>query len=179
MFRNIRVSQIEERLSHGSLYKDHDLVFAYSNGEPIRVSYYSQGFSKLVKQIKGLPHVSFHGLRHLHATLLLQQGIHPKVVSERLGHKSIDITMNLYSHVMPNMQKEAVQKLDNLFFPKQHFSRLKVCNSFANLAFCGKGIISSILKALDICVYIWRTHQESNLGTRFRSSVRNSTERKR
>jgi integrase len=65
-----------------------------------------------------IPHVRFHDLRHSHATLLLQQGEHPKIVSERLGHSSIAITMDTYSHVMPNMQKETADKLDDFLFGK-------------------------------------------------------------
>jgi len=53
-----------------------------------------------------------HDLRHTHATMLLRQGVHPKVVSERLGHASIGITLDTYSHVMPGMQEEAAEKID-------------------------------------------------------------------
>ena len=58
--------------------------------------------------------VRFHDLRHTHATLLLRQGIHPKVVSERLGHSTINITLDTYSHVMPDMQDEAAEKLNGV-----------------------------------------------------------------
>src|SRR5437773_167308 len=63
----------------------------------------------------GLPHVRFHDLRHAHATLMLLQGVHPKVVSERLGHASVGITLDTYSHVLPSMQSEAVRAFDQLF----------------------------------------------------------------
>jgi len=56
--------------------------------------------------------VRFHDLRHTHATQLLQAGVHPKVVQERLGHASIGITLDTYSHVMPGMQEEAAEKID-------------------------------------------------------------------
>jgi len=56
--------------------------------------------------------VRFHDLRHTHTTLLLRQGVHPKVVSERLGHPTINITLDSYSHIMPDMQDEAAEKLD-------------------------------------------------------------------
>ena len=68
---------------------------------------------KLVDK-SGLPYIRFHDLRHTHATLLLQQGIHPKIVSERLGHSTIGITMDTYTHVLPNMQKEAAQQFERL-----------------------------------------------------------------
>lgn len=63
----------------------------------------------------GLPPVRFHDLRHTHATLILQQGIHPKIVSERLGHSSIGITLDTYSHVLLSMQAEAAKAVDEIF----------------------------------------------------------------
>ena len=62
----------------------------------------------------GFKHVTFHDLRHTHATHLLEQNIHPKIVSERLGHSTIALTMNTYSHVMPTMQEEAANKVDDM-----------------------------------------------------------------
>ena len=59
-----------------------------------------------------LPHLRFHDLRHAHATHLLASGLHPKVASERLGHSRIGVTLDLYSHVMPGMQEDAVAKVD-------------------------------------------------------------------
>jgi integrase len=61
-----------------------------------------------------LKHVTFHDLRHTHATHLLEQNIHPKVVSVRLGHSTIEITLDTYSHVLPNMQEEAASVTDEL-----------------------------------------------------------------
>ena len=61
-----------------------------------------------------MPHLTFHGLRHAHATLSLKAGINPKIVSEALGHSKVGITLDLYSHVLPNMQKEAAQVVANL-----------------------------------------------------------------
>jgi len=63
----------------------------------------------------GLPDVRFHDLRHSAATLLLSKGVHPKVVQEILGHSEISMTMDIYSHVLPTMQKDAMSRLDNLF----------------------------------------------------------------
>ncbi|WXJ81034.1 Tyrosine recombinase XerC [Moorella humiferrea] len=62
----------------------------------------------------GLPRLNFHYLRHTHASLLLQAGVDIKIISERLGHSSIRITYDIYSHLMPGMQKEAVNRLENL-----------------------------------------------------------------
>ncbi len=65
-----------------------------------------------------LPPIRFHDLRHTAATRLLEQGVHPKVVSEMLGHASVAITLDIYSHVTPDMQRQAVSALDGLF-PRQ------------------------------------------------------------
>ncbi|SHF28148.1 Phage integrase family protein [Seinonella peptonophila] len=77
--------------------------------------FFGSHYADVIKELK-LPHTRFHDLRHGHATLLLQNRIHPKIVTERLGHSSMIITMDTYSHVLPNMQKEAAQKLDNFLF---------------------------------------------------------------
>lgn len=65
----------------------------------------------------GLPNLHFHDLRHTAATLMLKEGIHPKVVQERLGHSQISLTLDTYSHVLPSMQAEAAEKLDQLLTP--------------------------------------------------------------
>ena len=62
----------------------------------------------------GLPHICFHDLRHTHATLLLKGGIHPKIVSERLGHANIGITLDTYSYVLPGLQERAAEHFDKL-----------------------------------------------------------------
>ena len=65
----------------------------------------------------GLPNIRFHDLRHTAATLMLQQGTHPKIVQERLGHSDISLTLNTYSHVLPSMQEEAAEKMDEILVP--------------------------------------------------------------
>ena len=62
-----------------------------------------------------LPIIRFHDLRHTAATIMLSQGVHPKIVQERLGHSTISMTLDTYSHVLPTMQKEAAEKLDRLY----------------------------------------------------------------
>ena len=64
-------------------------------------------------RMKDLPRVRFHDLRHSHATQLLASGVHPKIASERLGHASVGITLDLYSHVTETMQEDAAVKLDS------------------------------------------------------------------
>ena len=76
------------------------------DGRPLNPDTLSAGSARYLRH-KELPQVRFHDLRHAHATLMLTQGVHPKVVSERLGHASIGITLDLYSHVLPSLQTEA------------------------------------------------------------------------
>ncbi|WP_342042830.1 site-specific integrase [Bacillus sp. OTU2372] len=111
--KKIYKQQLENKLLIGQGYKDLDLVFAQRNGKPIQPTEMARNYRKIV-DLSGLPYIRFHDLRHTHATLLLKQGVHPKVVSERLGHSTIGITMDTYTHVLPNMQKEAALLLEQL-----------------------------------------------------------------
>ena len=95
---------------------DLDLVLDAGDGSPRHPDTLSSGWYSFLKR-SGLPHVRFHDLRHAHATLMLLQGVHPKVVSERLGHASVGITLDTYSHVLPSMQTEAAAAIDQLFAP--------------------------------------------------------------
>ena len=90
-----------------------DLVFAYPDGSPLDPSTVTHAFGKLIKKA-GLPHIRFHDLRHTHATLMLKGGVHPKIVSERLGHANIGITLDTYSHVVPGLQEAAALRFDAL-----------------------------------------------------------------
>ena len=94
-----------------------DCVFVFVNehgGWLRRTHFHDHCFKPLLKKA-GLPLIRFHDLRHTAATLLLQENVHPKVVQERLGHSQISVTLNTYSHVLPTMQKEAAERLDQLF----------------------------------------------------------------
>lgn len=92
------------------------LVFTSPFGSPISPTNFARRyFHPLLKQCGITEGFTFHGLRHTHATLLLQQGVNPKIVQERLGHSSIKVTMDTYSHVLPDMQKQAVDALRDLF----------------------------------------------------------------
>ena len=84
-----------------------NFVFCHSDGSPLDPDLVTQAFERMAKR-SGLPRLRLHDLRHTHASLMLSQGIHPKIVSERLGHSSIGITIDLYSHVLPTVQGEAV-----------------------------------------------------------------------
>lgn len=95
----------------GPDYRDHGLVLARPDGTPVRPNYITLAFSRLARQC-GLEGVRFDDLRHTHATELLFQAIHPKVVSERLGHATVGMTLDVYSHVLPSMQEEAARRID-------------------------------------------------------------------
>jgi integrase len=89
-------------------------VFCNQHGGPLRRSHFHrQEFKPLLKRA-ALPNIRFHDLRHTSATLLLLQGVHPKVVQERLGHSQISVTLDTYSHVLPTIQHEAAGKLDSI-----------------------------------------------------------------
>lgn len=109
--RKHRKEQAREKLLLGYEYKNSGLVCAQKDGTPINPGSLSKTFLAIVRRT-GLPHVRFHDLRHTHATQLLRQGINPKVVSERLGHASVSVTLDIYSHVLPGMQQEAAKKID-------------------------------------------------------------------
>ncbi len=112
--RQHRARQIEERLKLGAAWEDLDLIFPNEVGKPIeRQNLIRRSFKKLLQKA-GLPDVRFHDLRHTSASLLLRLGEHPKVVQERLGHSTISVTMDVYSHVMPDLQRDAAAKLDRL-----------------------------------------------------------------
>jgi integrase len=98
----------------GAEWVDEGLVCIRADGRPINPDTLSSGWYGFCRK-RGLPHVRFHDLRHAHATLMLLKGVHPKVVSERLGHASVGITLDTYSHVLPSMQADAVRAFDELF----------------------------------------------------------------
>ena len=90
------------------------MVFVSEEGLPIKRSdLRRQSFLPLLKRA-GLPTVRFHDLRHTSATMLLSEGIHPKIVQERLGHSTISLTMDTYSHVIPSMQLDAADKMNGI-----------------------------------------------------------------
>jgi len=111
-----RTRQLERRLLLGSAYADNDLIFATEVGEPVKPYSISPRFKRVVRKAK-LGQMRFHDLRHTSASLLLAAGIHPKVVSERLGHSTVNLTLDTYSHVLPGLQEQAAQSMD-AYLPK-------------------------------------------------------------
>jgi len=104
------------RKSKGLPSTEDDLVFCHPDGSPYNPGDVSRTFHQVAQSI-GLDGLRFHDLRHAHASLMLQQGIPVKVISERLGHSSTAFTMDKYAHVLPGMQEQAAQKFDELMLP--------------------------------------------------------------
>lgn len=108
---------VERRPEPGSPPTDAEgLIFTGPGGRPIHPTLFSYYFQRRV-QAAGVRRIRFHDLRHTHATHALRAGIHPKVVSERLGHSSITVTLDTYSHALPNMQREAAEAIAALIGP--------------------------------------------------------------
>ena len=105
-----RESQERDRERYGAAYIAQDLVFATHQGRPLIHRNVFREFKRLLKKA-ALPPIRFHDMRHTNATLMLGQGVHPKVVQERLGHSQVSITLNIYSHVLPGLGREAVERL--------------------------------------------------------------------
>ena len=105
--------QLEEIERAGPLWQENGLIFAAEMGEPLdRHHVTAWRFRTLLKRA-GLPKVRFHDLRHTCATLLLLKNVNPKIVSEMLGHATTSITLDTYSHLLPNMQDHAAKALDD------------------------------------------------------------------
>lgn len=112
LLRAHKAKQAQWRLKLGPIYQDQNLVLARDDGAPWPPDNFSTAFADHIRRHPKLAKVRFHDLRHTHATQLLKQGVHPKIVSERLGHSNISITLDTYSHVLPGMQEQAIAALD-------------------------------------------------------------------
>jgi integrase len=117
VLREHREKQALERAMLGIPLKDDDLVFSQLNGKPLLPNTVTHAWIKLVRRT-GLKGIRLHDARHTHASLMLKQGIHPKVVQERLGHSSIHITLDTYSHVAPGLQEAAAARFDQAFIAR-------------------------------------------------------------
>ncbi len=108
-----RQRQIEDRLALGPAWDDQDLVFTSEIGGPMDPGNAAAMFKKSLRQLE-LPDIRFHDLRHTCASLLLSAGTHPKIVSEMLGHSTIVLTLDTYSHVIPVMHSEAAETMERI-----------------------------------------------------------------
>ena len=125
--RHVR-RQAEEKMKLESLYRDEGLVFASGIGMPLDAQNIVNRSYKPLLESAGLPSNRFHDLRHTCATLLLAKAIHPKFVQALLGHASISITMDLYSHWAPAMGDQAAATMEDVL---QEAISVRVCRSGA------------------------------------------------
>ena len=113
LLRDVQGAQILAREEAAPLWQEQGYVFTQADGSPVLPDRLTQEFAALTKALE-MPPLTFHGLRHAFATMALQANINSKVVSEALGHSSVNITLDLYSHVLPNMQDELAIAVANL-----------------------------------------------------------------
>jgi integrase len=114
LLRQHQANQQQERAVYGADWEEHGLVFPSTRGTPLEPRNLIRHFKAVLERV-GLPsHIRFHDLRHSCATLLIAQGVHPRVVMEMLGHSQISVTMNTYGHVLPETQRQAARQLDEL-----------------------------------------------------------------
>jgi integrase len=107
-----RIKQAQELLRLGLRATNATFVCTREDGQPLQPLTLTHDWERKLSKT-ALPRIRFHDLRHAHATHLLSSGVHPKVASERLGHSKIGITLDLYSHVLPGMQEDAVARVDD------------------------------------------------------------------
>jgi integrase len=110
VLRTHRKNQVAEQLAYGPGYSDEGFVFCRKDGRPLHPDWISKTFQVAVKGAD-VPRIRLHDLRHTWASLALAAGVHPKVVSERLGHTSVSFTIDRYQHVMPGLQEDAAAKV--------------------------------------------------------------------
>jgi integrase len=110
--RTHRAARLEERITAGPLWQAHDLVFAQPDGRPIESTSDWRAWKALLSDA-GVREVRLHDGRHTAATLLLSEGMHPRVVMEVLGHAQMRTTTDTYSHVMPALGRDAADRMGN------------------------------------------------------------------
>jgi len=115
--REYRTERETECLLLGKLLSEDDLVFGKVDGTPMDPSTLTHNFARIARRAS-LPGTRFHDLRHTFASLMLLAGIHPKIVSEALGHSSVAFTLDVYSHVVPGLQEAAGKRLDEVLEPR-------------------------------------------------------------
>jgi integrase len=110
--RKHRLEQAEALLRLGVRLTDEHHVVMRRDGKPLQPRSLTHAFDIFLRK-QGLPRVRLHDLRHTHATHMLASGVHPKIAQERLGHSSVAITLDLYSHVLPGLQADAAARIDD------------------------------------------------------------------
>lgn len=115
VLRRWRTLQLEERMRWGEAWTDTGLVFTREDGTGVHPDYVSKRFKARVAETD-VPEIRLHDLRHTWASLALAAGVHPKVVSERLGHATVSMTLDVYSHAIPALQADAADAVAGLIF---------------------------------------------------------------
>jgi integrase len=113
LLTNHRSNQDARRAALRQRWHQTDLIVDRGDGAPLNPDTLTSTWRRFIRK-HNLPHVRFHDLRHSHATLMLLEGIHPKIVSERLGHASVSFTLEVYTHLLPDMQTEAAEAIDRI-----------------------------------------------------------------
>ncbi|QUH18958.1 tyrosine-type recombinase/integrase [Alkaliphilus sp. B6464] len=113
---------MKNKLKYGEYYTENDFICIFENGEIVTTKAIGR-MSKIIKRDLKID-FNFHMLRHTHATMLLEAGVNPKVVQERLGHSSVSITLDTYSHITTEFQKVAVSEFEK-YLQKNKVSNLK------------------------------------------------------
>ena len=112
VLRQIRGFQLVQQLDAGPAWQKTEFVFTKPDGRPLDPHKVTHKFSVIAR--KNFEGIRLHDLRHTHASLMLQAGVHPKIVSERLGHASVAITLDTYSHVLPGLQENTAKQFSEL-----------------------------------------------------------------
>lgn len=127
--RSYREAQEADFLMAGRLHTQETLVFERADGTTPVPDSVTHAFSKYALKA-GITGVRLHDLRHTHASLMLKAGIHPKIVSERLGHSSVAFTLDVYSHVAPGLQEAAARKFDEVLSPNNPSESVSIAPAF-------------------------------------------------
>jgi len=166
LLRQYRADQEVFSKALGRQITDDDFVFSKYDGSPLNPNHVTRTFGRIISE-SGLPHLRLHDLRHTHATLMLKAGIHPKIVSERLGHANINITLDTYSHVLPGLQEAAAQRFDEMLEGEPQNEKSDVSNMLANkegLASrpCRSRTCDTLIKSQGILAPLWKRHFIAN-----------------
>lgn len=117
VLREERVRYMSDLFKQGRDFQNLNFVIRQADGSPLRPDSMSQKWRRFL-EVNNLPLIRFRDLPHSNATALIQAGVNPRVVQQRLGHSDVNITLNTYTHVLPEMEVEAVEKLERIMFKK-------------------------------------------------------------
>ena len=115
--KDAQVQYLHDAMTYGYGFQNLNLVVRQEDGSPIMPDSMTRKWTRFLES-HNLPKIRLHDLRHSNATALIQAGVNPKVVQQRLGHSDVNITLNTYTHVLPEMDMEAAEKLDNIILKK-------------------------------------------------------------